>query len=59
MLYKVTTYQGKLIKHFSDNTCNGIVCWFCDDVLGLWDRCYRVYIYENKKWYLIVAHTYF
>lgn len=59
MLYKVTTHEGKLIKYFSDHTCNGVVCRFCDDVLGLWDSCYRIFIYENKKWALVIANVYF
>lgn len=59
MLYKVTSSKGILIKYFSDNTCNGVVCRFCDDVLHLWDSCYRVYIYKHKKWFLVIANVCF
>jgi len=59
MLYKVTSHEDKVIKYFSDHTCNHVIVKFCDDVLNLWNKCYRVYTYENKKWVLTLANTYF
>ena len=59
MLYKITTHEGKLIKYFSDYTCNGVICRFCDDTLGLWDSYYNVFEYSSKKWKMIIANIYF